>query len=61
MKSYPERIAEMLITAPPVPPLKRKHKEGAAQISDDTKAKLILLHAAYATFDHPPQRSIHVF
>ncbi len=53
MKSYPERIAEILVKAPPVPPLKRKHEATHTGVSDDTRAKLILIHASYATFGHP--------
>ncbi len=51
--SYPERIAELLINAPSPPPLRRKPSANRAGVSDETKAKLIMLHAAYATFGHP--------
>jgi hypothetical protein len=53
MKSYPEQIAELLINAPPAPPLRRRSAAGRAGVSGETKAKLIMVHAAYATFGHP--------
>ena len=52
MKSYPDRLAELLANAPPVPPFKRIHELERAGVSEETKAKLIMLHAAYATFGH---------
>ena len=53
MKSYPERIAEILANAPPAPPLRRKTAVDRGDVSDETKAKLIAIHAAYATYGHP--------
>jgi len=61
MKSYPERIAEILVKAPAAPPLKRKHDAPYAGVSDDTRAKLILLHAVNATFGHSLEQPTHVF
>jgi hypothetical protein len=57
MKSYPEQITEFLINAPPAPPLRRKPSARRAGVSDETKAKLVLIHAAYATFGHPPENT----
>jgi len=53
MKSFPERLAELLANAPPIPPLKRMFESDRRGVSAETKAKLIMLHAAYATFGHP--------
>jgi len=52
MKSYPEQIAEILRNAPRVPPFKRAPDPVPPGVSDETKVKLIALHAAYATFGH---------
>ena len=52
--SYPDRIAEILSDAPPAPPLRRKRIVEARALSDEMKAKLILLHAESTTYDHAP-------
>ena len=57
MKSYPQRIAELLANAPPIPPLRRHHESVHGEVSDETKTKLIALHAAYATFG--PHEGVH--
>jgi hypothetical protein len=60
MKSSSEQIADVLAHAPPVPPLRRKTLGERAVVSDETRAKLILVHAAYATFGHPLAMADHV-
>jgi hypothetical protein len=50
MLSYPARISAMLAHAPPAPPLKRKPTVEAAGVSDETKAKLLIVHSAAAMF-----------
>jgi hypothetical protein len=40
----------MLAHAPPAPPLKRKPTVEAAGVSDETKAKLLIVHSAAAMF-----------
>ncbi len=52
MKSYQDRIAEILAHAPPAPMLHRKSATEEIGMSAETKSKLIMLHAAYATFGH---------
>ena len=53
MRISSEQIAEILRHAPTVPSFKRTPEPAPPRISDTTKAKLIALHAAYATFGHP--------
>ena len=55
MKSYPERIADVLVNAPPAPPLRRKHSMDEPKVSELTQAKLIMIHALCATFGRPPE------
>jgi hypothetical protein len=55
LKSYPERIADVLVNAPPAPPLRRKHAADAPRVSELTQAKLIMIHTMCATFGHPPE------
>ena len=59
IKSYPERIAEVVARAPSVPPLRRKPAEERAPMSEATRAKLIYAHAAQATYGAPRKDSIH--
>ena len=54
MPSYPDRIAEILAHAPPAPPLRRKPVIEARALSEEMKAKLILLHAEATTCDQAP-------
>jgi hypothetical protein len=59
IKSYPERIAEVVARAPAVPPLRRKPAEARAPMSEDTRAKLIYAHAVQATYGGPRKDSLH--
>ena len=59
IKSYPERIAEVVARAPSVPPLRRKPAEARAPMSDVTRAKLIFAHAVQATYGGPRKDSVH--
>jgi hypothetical protein len=52
MKSYPEQIADILRNAPRVPSFERESEPASPHISKETQAKLIAVHAAYATFGH---------
>ena len=52
MKTYSEQIADILRNAPTVPPLRHALEPVPPGVSAETKAKLIMLHAAEATFGH---------
>jgi hypothetical protein len=49
-KSYPDRIADFLLKAPPAPPIHRTTVAFEPHVSDLTKAKLLLYHTVHATF-----------
>jgi hypothetical protein len=59
VKSYPERIAEVVARAPSVPPLRRKPVEERQPMSEATRAKLIFAHAVQATYGGPRKDSLH--
>jgi hypothetical protein len=49
IKSYPERIADVISKAPPPPPLKRHPASESRPLSDLTKRCVIMAHVANAT------------
>ncbi len=49
IKSYPERIADVIAKAPPPPPIKRNPVVERRTVSDLTKRCMILAHLANAT------------
>jgi hypothetical protein len=49
IKSYPERIAEVIAKAPPPPPIKRDIVIESRELSDLTKRCVIMAHLANAT------------
>lgn len=49
-KSYPDRINDFLLKAPPAPPIHRKPIAFEPRVSDLTKAKLLMYHTVQATF-----------
>ena len=52
-KSYPDRIADVLLKAPPAPPICRKPIADRHDVSDLTKTKLLVFHTIQATYGTP--------
>jgi hypothetical protein len=57
--SYPQRIAALISRAPSPPPLRRSPPAARAPMSEETRAMLLYVHTAHATFGTPTSSQTH--
>ncbi|MHB1207911.1 MAG: hypothetical protein ACYCZX_20265 [Rhodospirillaceae bacterium] len=57
--SYPQRIAVLISRAPSPPPLRRVPQEVRQPMSEETRAMLLYVHTAHATYGGPNATQPH--
>jgi hypothetical protein len=57
--SYPQRIAALMSRAPSPPPLKRVPQAARTPMSAETRAMLLFVHTAHATYGGPNATQPH--
>jgi hypothetical protein len=57
--SYPQRIAALISRAPSPPPLRRVPQAARQPMSEETRAMLLFVHTAHATFGGPKSTQPH--
>ena len=57
--SYPQRIAALISRAPSPPPLRRTPQAARQPISEETRAMLLYVHTAHATYGGPNSTQHH--